>query len=110
MFTSLSRMNRFFSKSLLIGLGLVATSFAFANQSEPIYQYLPAEELKQNIEAALSQQQIDPSHLDIQIDDKGVVNASGSVESKEQADNITKIIQGTPSVYAVFAKFLHPQP
>ncbi len=98
----------FMQKSLLVALGLVAATTAFATQSEPMYQYLPADVVKQNIEATLSQHQIDASRLDIQIDDRGIVNASGNVESKEQADSITKIIQDSQAVYAVFGKFIYP--
>lgn len=98
----------FLQKSLFVALSLVAASAAFANQSEPMYQYLPADVVKQNIEATLNQHQIDATHLDIQIDDQGIVNASGNVESKEQADNITKIIQESQAVYAVFGKFIYP--
>lgn len=97
-------------KSLLLALGLVATGAAFASQNEPMYQYLPAGVLKQNIEATLNQHQIDASQLDIQIDDQGIVNASGHVASKQEADNITKIIQNSQAVYAVFGKFIYPQP
>jgi len=100
----------FIQKSLFVTLGLLATSGAFANLNEPIYQYLPAGVLKQNIQATLSQHQIDVSQLDIQIDEQGIVNASGNVESKQQADNITKIIQDSQAVYAVFGKFIYPQP
>lgn len=98
----------FMQKSLLVTLGLVAASAAFATQSEPMYQYLPADVVKQNIEATLSQHQIDASQLELQIDEQGIVNASGNVESKEQADNITKIIQNSQAVYAVFGKFIYP--
>ena len=98
------------SKTLLVALGLFASSVAFANNSEPTYQYLPPDVLKANIETSLNSHQIDTTQLDIQVDDKGIVNASGDVTSKEQAENITKIIQDTQSVYAVFGKFVYPQP
>ncbi len=105
------------SKTLLVALGLVVSTFAFANNaanknvnaSEPIYDYQPAEVVKANIEAALSNQQIDTTQLDIQVDEKGIVNASGEVASRDEADNITKIIQNTESVYAVFGKFVYPK-
>lgn len=104
-------------KSWLVALGLLASSYAFANTgantalnaSEPIYHYQPAEVVKANIEAALNSQQIDTTQLEIQVDEKGVVNASGEVASRADADNITKIIQGTESVYAVFGKFVYPK-
>lgn len=104
-------------KSWLVALGLLASSYAFANTganaavnaSEPIYHYRPAEVVKANIEAALNSQQIDTTQLEIQVDEKGVVNASGEVASRADADNITKIIQGTESVYAVFGKFVYPK-
>lgn len=104
-------------KPLLVALGLLASSYAFANTvtnpavnaSEPIYHYQPAEVVKANIETALNNQQIDASQLDIQVDDKGVVSASGEVASRAEGDNITKIIQGTESVYAVFGKFVYPK-
>ena len=98
----------FMQKSLLLALGLVAASAAFSAQSDPMYQYLPADVLKQNIEATLSQHQIDASQLDIQTNDQGIVNVSGNVESKAQADNITNIIQNSQAVYAVFGKFIYP--
>ena len=97
-------------KSLIVALGLFASSVAFANAAEPTYQYLPPDVLKANIETSLNTHQIDTTKLDIQVDDKGIVNASGDVESKAQAESITKIIQDTQSVYAVFGKFVYPQP
>lgn len=97
-------------KALLVALGLFASGVAFANSSEPTYQYLPPDVLKANIETSLNTHQIDTTQLDIQVDDKGIVNASGDVASKEQAENITKIIRDTQSVYAVFGKFVYPQP
>jgi osmotically-inducible protein OsmY len=114
MFKGFSSTQHFAQQSLMFALGLMATSAVFANpavknQSEPIYNYLPAEELKVNVESALSANQIDVSNLDIQVDEKGVVNASGNVESKQQADNITKIIKDTQSVYMVFGRFVYPQ-
>jgi hypothetical protein len=100
----------FMQKPLFVTLGLLAASTAFANQSEPMYQYLPAEVVKQNIETTLSQHQIDASNLDIQIDSQGIVNASGNVGSKQEAENITKIIQDSQAVYGVFGKFIYPEP
>lgn len=104
-------------KTMLVALGLLASSYAFANiganagmnASEPIYHYQPAEVVKANIESALNNHQIDTTQLDIQVDEKGIVNASGEVASRDEADNITKIIQGTESVYAVFGKFVYPK-
>jgi osmotically-inducible protein OsmY len=109
MFKSSSRKQNFAQRSFMLALGLAATSAVFANQSEPIYNYVPADVLKQKVELALSEQQIDTSNLVMQFDEKGVVNASGNVESKSQADNITQIIKETESVYMVFGKFVYPQ-
>jgi ABC-type transport system involved in multi-copper enzyme maturation permease subunit len=85
-----------------------STNANLAKTSEATYNYLPIEVVQKNIQDTLLAHQIDASGLEIQVDDKGVVNASGHVASKEEADNIVKMIQANEGVYAVFGRFVHP--
>ncbi|OYY49786.1 MAG: hypothetical protein B7X95_09990 [Methylophilaceae bacterium 17-44-8] len=105
-----SRTQNFAQRTFMLALGLAAVNVVFANQSEPMYNYVSPDVLKQKVELALSEHQVDASQLDIQFDEKGMVNASGKVDSKQQADNITQIIKNTESVYMVYGRFIYPQP
>ncbi len=97
-------------KSLLAGLALVFASTAFANTDVDgvTYDYIPADALKSSIQDSLSAQQIDYSNLEIDVDDKGTVNVSGNVTSKEAANAITKVIKEKQGVYMLFSRLNYP--
>lgn len=97
-------------KSLFAGLALVFASTAFANTDidDVTYDYMPADALKASIQESLSAQQIDYSNLEIDVDDKGTVNVSGDVTSKEAAKAITKAIKEKQGVYMLYSKLNYP--
>jgi osmotically-inducible protein OsmY len=85
---------------------LSSTSYAGADLG---YQYLPVEQVESNIKASLSAHEINTDALNISSDDQGVVNISGNVASKEQADLIVKIAQTNTGVYAVLGQLSYFQ-
>ena len=97
-------------KSLLAGLALVFASTAFADVDVDgvTYDYIPADTLKASIQQSLSAQQIDYSNLEIDVDDKGTVNVSGDVPSKQAANAITKVIKEKQGVYMLYSKLNYP--
>lgn len=112
--------NLFATKSLLAGLILAFASSAFTssvfantdftstNTDSVTYNYVPADALKSSIENNLRAQQVDLSGLEIDVNDKGIVNVIGDVDSKQAADTITHVIKEKQGVYALYSELSYP--
>ena len=98
------------AKALLAALGLVFASAAFASPTSSTYHYYPADALKNNIQTALTEQQIDISGLEIVTDEQGAVSVEGEVASKQVAETIAKVIDQKEGVYSAFTRLVYPQP
>ena len=105
----MKKTNLILSSGLLMAalLGGSATAFAAdaVNRSEAMYNFLPSETVVQNVKNNLQTHGIDSSALRVDSDAKGVVQLSGLVGSKEDAEMATKIAQQSEGVYAVLAEW-----
>ncbi len=94
---------------LLFVLILAMLSSASYAEADLAYKYLPVEQVESNIKQSLCAHEISADGLNIVSDDKGIVNISGTVASKDQADMVVKIAQANEGVYAVLGELSYFQ-
>ena len=73
--------------------------------AEPMYNFLPSETVVENVKTSLQNHGIDTSALQVDSDAKGVVQLSGLVASKQDAEVATQIAKQSDGVYAVLGQW-----
>lgn len=73
--------------------------------SEPMYKFLPSDTVVENVKTSLQNHGIDTSALQVDSDAKGVVQLSGLVASKQDAEVATQIAKQSDGVYAVLGQW-----
>jgi hypothetical protein len=89
----------------LLGASATATAADVVNRNEAMYKFLPSDTVVQNVKTNLQSHGIDVSTLRVDSDAKGVVQLSGLVGSKQDAEMATKIAQQSEGVYAVLGEW-----
>lgn len=101
----MKKTNFYLSSGVLIAALLGASANVVAadtrTSSEPMYNFLPSDTVEQNVKTSLQSHGIDTSSLQINSDAKGVVQLSGLVASKQDAEVATQIAKESDGVYAV---------
>jgi hypothetical protein len=93
-------------------IGVSSLSFAAADSSvaTPQYNFLPQDQVVDNVKANLQNHGISTDAIDIQADAQGVVKINGDVTSKTSAEKITRLAMHSDGVYAVLASLQYPDP
>ncbi|MFD1123579.1 BON domain-containing protein [Methylophilus flavus] len=73
--------------------------------AEPMYKFLPSDTVVENVKTSLQSHGIDTSNLQVDSDAKGVVQLSGLVASKQDAEVATQIAKQSDGVYAVLGQW-----
>lgn len=96
-----------FCASMLLLCG--ASELALANEPS-IYQFLPADTVVSHVKDSLQTHGVDLSTLQISADNQGVVNVSGNVASKLEAENISRWAMHSAGVYGVLGELRYVTP
>jgi hypothetical protein len=89
----------------LLGASATATAADVVNRNEAMYKFLPSDTVVQNVKTSLQSHGIDTSTLQVDSDAKGVVQLSGLVGSKQDAEVATQIAKESDGVYAVLGQW-----
>ncbi|MFD0912009.1 BON domain-containing protein [Methylophilus luteus] len=89
----------------LISLLLSANVNAALPGAEPMYKFLPSDTVVQNVKTNLQSHGIDTTNLQVDSDAKGVVQLSGLIASKQDAEVATQIAKQSDGVYAVLGQW-----
>lgn len=73
--------------------------------ADPMYKFLPSDTVVENVKTSLQNHGIDTSKLQVDSDAKGVVQLSGLVASKQDAEVATQIAKQSDGVYAVLGQW-----
>jgi hypothetical protein len=73
--------------------------------AEPMYNFLPSDTVVENVKNNLQTHGIDTTKLQVDSDAKGVVQLSGLVASKQDAEVATQIAKQSDGVYAVLGQW-----
>lgn len=91
--------------SMLLGVSAHA-----ASRSEPMYNFLPSDTVIENVKTSLQNHGLDTSSLQVEADAKGVVQLTGQVGSKQDAERATEIAKEAEGVYAVLGQWRYVAP
>jgi hypothetical protein len=80
-------------------------SAAELSRGEPMYNFLPGDTVVQNVKTSLQNNGIDASSLTVDADAKGVVQLSGLVGSKQDAEAAASAAKQADGVYAVLGSW-----
>ncbi len=99
----MKKTNFYLSSGVLIAalLGASVNVLAADVVNTPMYNFLPNDVVEQNVKTNLQNHGIDTSALQVNSDAKGVVQLSGLVASKQDAEVATQIAKESDGVYAV---------
>ncbi len=100
----MKKTNFYFKSGVLIAALLGAGNALAADirtTNEPMYNFLPSDTVEQNVKNSLQSHGIDTSALQVNSDAKGVVQLSGLVGSKQDAEVATQVAKEADGVYAV---------
>lgn len=101
----MKKTNFYLNSGILIAalLGTSASALAadIRTNNEPMYNFLPSDTVEQNVKNSLQSHGIDTSALQVNSDAKGVVQLSGLVGSKQDAEVATQVAKEADGVYAV---------
>lgn len=89
----------------LLGGSAHLSAAEVANRNEAMYKFLPSDTVVQNVKSSLQSHGIDTSALQVDSDAKGVVQLSGLVASKQDAEVATQIAKEADGVYAVLGQW-----
>lgn len=98
----MKKMNRHVAMCVLASALLSVGGQTFASD-EPLYNFLPTATVIENVKANLQNHGIDSSNIQVNADAKGIVELSGQVGSKQEADTVAKVVKQSEGVYAVLA-------
>ncbi|HSI46458.1 MAG TPA: BON domain-containing protein [Methylophilus sp.] len=91
--------------SLLMSTPVISAPGNTVPGSEPMYKFLPSDTVVENVKTSLQNHGIDTSALQVDSDAKGVVQLSGLVASKQDAEVATQIAKQSDGVYAVLGQW-----
>ncbi|HSH86184.1 MAG TPA: BON domain-containing protein [Methylophilus sp.] len=103
----MKKTNYYLSSGVLVAalLGASANAMAVDVVNTPMYNFLPSDTVVQNVKNNLQTHGIDTSTLQVDSDAKGVVQLSGLVGSKQDAEVATQIAKESDGVYAVLGQW-----
>lgn len=101
------RLDRFLTLSMLLSCCLLST-YVQASEQE-MYHFLPANVVAQQVKNNLHQHGVDVTQLRVSADNQGVVQVSGTVASKLEAENITRWAMHTQGVYGVLGELQYSE-
>lgn len=97
----MNKMNRYLINSVVITALLAGSATVMAKGEAAMYNFLPSDTVVTNVKNSLQNQGIDVSAIQVDADAQGVVQLSGEVASKQEAETLTKLAKQADGVYAV---------